>query len=77
MAVSKAQKEANRKWDKANMTTLGCKVYRCEAELFKEFAASQGKTANTILKEHVLKCNQEYLESLEETDNIDDDDLPF
>ncbi len=56
MALSESQKKASAKWDKENMTTLGCKVYRHEAEEFKEYARRQNKTANTILKEYVQKC---------------------
>ena len=44
------------KWDKENMATLGCKVKRAEATAFKEYAAQQGKTANTMLKDYVLNC---------------------
>ena len=32
MAVSDAQKKAAAKWDKENMTTLGCKVKKSEAD---------------------------------------------
>ena len=38
------------------MTTLGCKVKKTEAVAFKEYAKSQGKTSNTILKEYVQSC---------------------
>ena len=62
MSVSEAHKKGNRKWDKENMTTLGCKVKKEEAELFKEYAKSKGKRAKGILKDYVLKCNTEYLE---------------
>ncbi len=43
MAVSEAHKRGNRKWDKENMTTLGCKVKKEEATAFKEYAKEQGK----------------------------------
>lgn len=56
MPVSESQKRANQKWDKENMTTLGCKVYRHEAEAFKEYAKKQNKTSNTVLKEYVQEC---------------------
>lgn len=56
MALSEARKAANAKWDKKNMTTLGCKVKRETAIKFKEYASKQGKTANTILKEYVDEC---------------------
>lgn len=60
MAIRDSQKKASAKWDKENMITLGCKVKRTEADTFKKYSASQGKTANTVLKEYVLRCNDEY-----------------
>lgn len=51
-----SKRQANNRWDKQNMITLGCKVMREDAEAFKAYASNQGKTANTILKEYVLKC---------------------
>lgn len=59
MPVPKSRRMANDKWDKENMTTLGCKVKKDEAIAFKECAARQGKTANTLLKEFVIKCIEE------------------
>ena len=56
MAISEAKKKSNAKWDKENMITLGCKVKRDQAEQFKQYAASKGTTANTLLKEYVLAC---------------------
>lgn len=56
MATSEAQKRAAAKWDKENVTTLGCKVKRAEATAFKEYSAKRGKTSNTVLKEYVIKC---------------------
>lgn len=56
MPVSEAHKKGNRKWDKENMTTLGCKVKKEEAAAFKEYAKEQGKTSNTVLKEFVQEC---------------------
>ncbi len=63
MTVSEAQKKSRNKWDKENMITLGCKIRRYEADIFKEYAQSQGKNANGLLKEYVFKCNEEYLKS--------------
>lgn len=56
MPLSEARKAANARWDKENMTTLGCKVKKEEAAAFKEYAAQRGKTSNTILKEYVFEC---------------------
>lgn len=51
-----AKRKANDKWDKENMTTLGCKVKKEEAAAFKDYSARQGKTANTVLKDYVMDC---------------------
>ena len=56
MPVSEKKKISNTKWDKDNMATLGCRVRKEEATAFKEYAANQGKTANTVLKEYVQEC---------------------
>lgn len=53
--VRESQKKARDKWDSENMTTLGCKVKKEQAERFKAIAESQGKKANALLKEFVLK----------------------
>ncbi len=47
-------------WDKANIASLGCKVRKEEADIFKEYAVRQGKTVNTLLKEYVLDCINDY-----------------
>ncbi len=56
MALSDARKKANAKWDSANMSTLGCKVKKTQAERFKKYCESIGKTSNTVLREYVLSC---------------------
>lgn len=56
MAPRESQKRASMKWDKENMTTLGCKVKKEDATAFKEYCAGKGKTSNTVLKEYVLGC---------------------
>ncbi len=56
MALSESRKKANAKWDKANMTTLGCKIRREQATAFKAYCENQGKTSNTVLKDYVLEC---------------------
>ena len=48
MAIAESRKRANAKWDKENMTTLGCK--------FKAYCENQGSTSNTVLKDFVLGC---------------------
>ncbi len=54
-----SKRQANNKWDKENMATLGCKVKKEEAEKFKAYAYEHGKTPNTVLKEYVKECISE------------------
>lgn len=54
MSVSDGQKKARDKWDKENMSVLGCKVKKSQAEKFKVIAAERGTTANGLLKDFVL-----------------------
>lgn len=56
MAPSEAQKKASLKWDKENMSTIGCKVKKDQAEKFKAYCIEQGKTSNAVLREYVLDC---------------------
>jgi len=58
-----AKRRANDKWDKENMTTLGCKVKKHDAEIFKKYAEGQGKKANTVLKDYVMDCVKSYNKS--------------
>jgi NRPS condensation-like uncharacterized protein len=56
VAPSDAQKKASQKWDKENMSVIGCKVKKEEAERFKAYCAEQGKTSNAVLREYVFEC---------------------
>lgn len=56
MAIAESRKRANAKWDKENMTTLGCKIKRDQATAFKAYCENQGSTSNTVLKDFVLGC---------------------
>jgi hypothetical protein len=56
MPVSEKKKASNAKWDRANMVVLSCKVRKEKADAFKAYAAQQGKTGNTLLKEYVMQC---------------------
>ena len=56
MPPSDAQKRESNKYNLKNMATIGCKVKKEEAALFKQFCKDQGKTSNTVLKDFVLAC---------------------
>ena len=47
------------KWDKENMSVLGCKVKKEQAEKFKAYCESMGKTSNAVLRDYVLDCIDE------------------
>ena len=59
MAVTESRKKANAKWDAGNMTTLGCRVKKDQAEKFKTYCAEIGKTSNAVLRDYVLDCIEE------------------
>lgn len=57
--VSESQKKARDKWDGENMTTIGCKLRKEQAEKFKALAQSKGMTANALLKSFILNAINE------------------
>ena len=59
MAGTESRKKANAKWDAENMTTLGCRVKKDQAEKFKTYCAEIGKTSNAVLRDYVLDCVEE------------------
>lgn len=49
--VTEARKRANAKWDKENMTILGCKVKKDYATRFRAACVAAGTTPNAVLKQ--------------------------
>lgn len=72
MPVSEKKKASNAKWDSANMATIGCRIKKTQAEAFKAYCKSQGKTSNTVLKDFVLECLDTQKELGLETDSAAD-----
>ena len=56
MAPSEAQKKAAAKYHKENIASLACRVKTDQAEQFKAYCESVGKTSNAVLREYVLSC---------------------
>lgn len=56
MAPSEAQKKASAKYQKENIASLACRVKKEQAEKFKAYCESIGKTSNAVLRDYVLKC---------------------
>ena len=59
MALTDAKRKANNKYIKENMTTLGCKIRRDKAAVFKQVCEDHGDTMNAIFTRAV----DDYLES--------------
>ena len=53
--VTEARKRANAKWDKENMTIIGCKVKKDYAARFRAACVAAGTTPNAVLKMHLRK----------------------
>ena len=51
--MTEARKKANMKWDKENMTVLGCRVTKAKAQEFREACAALGMGPNQIFKETI------------------------
>nr|DAR44586.1 MAG TPA: bifunctional protein PutA [Caudoviricetes sp.] len=62
MAVSDSRRRANNKWDAANMTTLGCRMKRSDAEDFKAACKDSGTTPNAVFNTAVAEFMQDYEE---------------
>lgn len=45
-----AQKKARDKWDRENMTVMGCKVKKSDAERYKAAAAARGTTCSEVMR---------------------------
>lgn len=59
MAATPAQKKASAKYHKENIASLACRVKKEQAEQFKAYCASKGKTSNAVLREYVISCIKE------------------
>ena len=57
MPLSAAKKRSNAKWDAANMTTVGVKMRRTEADAFAAVTKANGTTRNAVL----LAAAREYI----------------
>jgi len=56
MAVSRAKRASNNKWDKENMKLVACKIKKEDAEAFKQYADDNDTTPNALLRTYIYKC---------------------
>ena len=48
--VTRAKRASNNRWDAENMTVLGCKIRKDDAERFKTVCRMNGDTPNAIFR---------------------------
>lgn len=56
MSLTEAKKRANAKYQAKTIASLACRVKKEQAEAFKAYCESAGKTSNAALKDFVLGC---------------------
>lgn len=56
MAVPRAKRAANNKWDAENMKHVACKIRKEDAEAFKNYATEHNTTPNALLRGFIYKC---------------------
>jgi len=52
---SDAQKKSRNKWDSANMTVVGCKVKKSDADRYKAAAEALGTTISAVCRDALEK----------------------
>lgn len=72
MAISESRRRANKKWDAANMTTLGCRMRKTDAQIFKSACKDSGTTVNAVFAAAAADFLQNYKAGKnEDSDGID------
>ena len=56
MSQSEARKRASAKYHREHIASLACRVKKEQAEQFKAYCETLGKTSNAVLREYVLEC---------------------
>ena len=53
MALTESKRRANNKYIAKNMTVLGCKIRKDDAEKFKQACAAAGTTPNAVFRKAI------------------------
>lgn len=56
MPKSEKARISDARWKQKNLLVVGCKLYRGDAQAFKDYAAAQGRSVNDLLREYVAQC---------------------
>lgn len=67
--VTEAKKRSNQKWDKANLTVLGCKVRKDYADRVRLACAANEDSVNAVIK----RALDAYLEDWESRNQQDEE----
>ena len=59
MALTEAKRRANNKYIAENMTVLGCKIRKDDAERFKAACAARGTTPNAVFRRAIDEFMEE------------------
>lgn len=58
--VTEAKKRSNAKWDKENMTVVGCKMRKSKADEFKAACKLVGTTPNAVFRKAMDEFMEEF-----------------
>lgn len=58
--VTEAKKRSNAKWDKENMTVIGCKTRKSKADEFKAACKLSGTTPNAVFRKAMDEFMEEF-----------------
>lgn len=56
MPMTEKKRISDANWKKKNKTNVTCVLYKQDAADFKQYAASQGKSVNELLRGYVSSC---------------------
>lgn len=63
--VSEKKKKSNAKWDKDNMTTLGCRMRVTKADEFRAACKLSGTTPNAVFRQAMDEFLEEFYRGAE------------
>lgn len=56
MPMTDKKRKTDAAWKKRNLITIGCKLYRNDAEKFRTYAEAQGQSVQSLLRAYVAQC---------------------
>lgn len=56
MPMSDKKRASDARWKQKNKITVGCSLYRADADELKRYAAARGQTVNELFREYVAAC---------------------